>query len=396
MLLHLNRYDQIIKIEIRGILTISKMSYPPFKVALNCVSVVYGIFTICLYLGWLVNFFIQCLKTFKMYRTCKGTPNLHPIYRDVQYLSQRRKLYNLETHCVKYLLIFLCILFELIALFWILLCAVFNSGYTKSNIRSTEIKLVFPNCTGHSNLNEFYFHPFSIIMYNTQIMIYMSLFTLLSILTRYLSARYLNHPFKKTLAKYLTWLGFQILMIAVCSSIYTVIAVYLIFPVLSLVNWLVLLRDIRILSRVLRSNLRELELFSNNRVLYQQNVYGFRLFRIFQKCLLFSLFCLVLSFIIFSCNFILITIYHSSCLLNKLYGTDFNTNKITLHDNTGVERYLQLFFTCIFFLHSISSSFPLLTITFLPLIKACVKRYKSRHFVYRYNYGNIESAKRLI
>ena len=114
--------------------------------------------------------------------------------------------------------------------------------------------------------------------------------------------------FKNTLAKYLTWLGFQVLIIAICSSIYTVIAVYIALPVLSLVNWLVLLRDIRILSRVLRSNLRELQLFSNNRILYRQNVYGFRLFRIFQKCLLFSLLCLVLSFIVFSCNLILTSI----------------------------------------------------------------------------------------
>ena len=180
-----------------------------------------------------------------------------------------------------------------------------------------------------------------------------------------------------------------------CSNIYTVIAVYLIIPVLGLINWLLLLRDIRILSRVLRSNLKELQLFSNNRILYQQNVYGFRLFRIFQKCLLFSLFCLVLSIILFSCNFIVISIYHSSCLLNKLYGTDFDLN-IALHDDFGFESNLQVFITCIFSLHSISSSFPLLIITILPLIRECVKRYRSRHFVYRYNYGNIHSAQRLI
>ena len=289
------------------------MSYPPYKVALNFVSVIYGIFVICMYLGWLVTFFMQCLKTLKLYRTCKRTPNLHPIYSDVQYLSQQRRLYNLETHCVKYLLIFLCILIELIALLWILLCAIFNTGYTKSTIISTEIKHMFPNCTGHSNLYEFYFYPFSIFMYNTEILLYMFLFALLSILTRYLSARYLNHSFKKTLPKYLLWLGFQILVIALCSNIYAVIAVFLIFPVFGLINWILLLRDIRILSRVLRSNLRELELFSNNRILYLQNAYGYRLFRIFQNFLLFSLLCLVLSFILFSCNSILIAIYHSSC-----------------------------------------------------------------------------------
>ena len=370
------------------------MSYPPSRAVLNCLVVIYGVFTICLYLGWLVNFFVQCLKTFRMYRTCKRTPNLHPIYSDVQYLSQQRRLYNLETHCVKYFLIFLCVLIELTGLLWIILCAVFNNEYINSVNRVIEIKTVFPNCTGHSNFYEFYLYPFSIIMYNTQLLLYISLFTLLSILTRYLSTRYLNHSFKKTLTKNLTWLGFQILIIAVCSSIYTVIALYLIFPVLGLINWLLLWRDIRILSRVLRSNLRELELFSNNRILYQQNVYGFRLFRIFQKCLLLELLCLVLSIILFCCNFILISIYHSSCILNKLYGTDFDKN-IVWH-RSSAETYLQLFSSFIFLLHSICSSFPLLFITLLPLLRECVKRYRSRHLVYRYNYGNIKSAQRLI
>ena len=299
--------DRQINKERRLLVDYKMYYYHQVRIVYRYIPVIYTIFAICLYLGWLVNCFIQCLKTFIMHKTCKRTPNLHPIYRDVQYLSQQRRLYNLETHCVKYVLIFLCILIEFTALVWFIVCMAIGYEYNKSNIRSTEIPRIFPNCTGHSNLYEFYFYPFLIIMFNTQILLYMSLFTLLSILTRYLSARYLNHSFKKTLRNYLTWLCLQILMISVGSSIYTVIAVYLILPVLCLVNWLLLLRDIRILSRVLRSNLRELELFSNNRILYQQNVYGFRLFRIFHKCLLFSLLCLVITFIEYSCNFIVIS-----------------------------------------------------------------------------------------
>ena len=46
--------------------------------------------------------------------------------------------------------------------------------------------------------------------------------------------------------------------------------------------------------------------------------------------------------------------------------------------------------------HSICSSFPLFIITVIPLLRECVKRYRSRHLVYRYNYGNVQSAKSLI
>ena len=352
------------------------MISPQFTIVWNLLRVTYILFAICLYSGWLVSCCVKVLKTFRMYRICKITPNLHPIYSDIQYLSQQRKLYNLETHVVKYFLMFLCILLELSGIIWMILTGTYISDFTNTHEKP-------PNCTGYSNLVEFYLYPFSLIMFNTLVLLYMSQFTLLSILTRYLSARYLNHSFKKTLTKYLTWLCFQILIITVCSIIYTVIALYLILPLLSVINWLLLFRDIRILSRVLRSNLRELELFSNNRILYQQNVYGFRLFRIFQKCLLFSLSFIVVIIIAYSCYAILKLIVHSYCVLNELYETHISTS-IDIH---GIGSYVNILFNCIFFLHSMSSSFPLLIITVLPLLRECVKRYRSRNFVYRYNYG---------
>ena len=358
---------------------------PPFTVVYNFCRVTYALFVICLYSGWLVSCCVKCLKTLRMYRVCKITPNHHPTHSDIQYLSQQRKLYNLETYGVKYFLMFLCILLELGGIVWMMLTSTYINVFINNDKEP-------PNCTAHSDLVRFYFYPFSLIMYNTSVLLYMSLFTLLSILTRYLSARYLNHSFKKTLTKYLTWLSVQVLIITVCSSIYTVIALYLIIPLISVINWLLLFRDIRILSQVLRSNLRELELFSNNRILYLQNVYGFRLFRIFQKCLLFSLSFIVVTFIVYSCNAILKLICHSFCVLNELYGTHINTS-IDIH---GIGSYVNILINCIFFLHSISSSFPLLTITVLPLLRECVKRYRSRNFVYRYNYGNIQSAQRLI
>ena len=343
---------------------------PQFTIVWNLLLGTYVLFVICLYSGWLVSCCVKGLKIFRMYRICKITPNLHPIYSDIQYLSQQRKLYNLETHVVKYFLMFLCILLELSGIIWMILTGTYISDFTNTHKKP-------PNCSGHSNLVEFYLYPFSLIMSNTLVLLYMSQFTLLSILTRYLSARYLNHSFKKTLTKYLTWLCFQILIITVCSSIYTVIALYLIIPLISVINWLLLFRDIRILSRVLRSNLRELELFSNNRILYLQNVYGFRLFRVFQKYLLFSLSFIVVTFIVYSCYAILKLVVHSFCVLNALYGIHINTNV----GIDGFERYVNILFSGIFFLHSISSSFPLLIITILPLLRECVKRYRSRHFL---------------
>ena len=134
-------------------------------------------------------------------------------------------------------------------------------------------------------------------------------FVLISILTRYLAARYLNHPFYKTLYRYIVWISVQFCIVAFCSNKFTFIFSYFVFPLLFLINWLVLLRDNRILCRVLRSNLTELELHSNNRVLYHEQVSGYRYYRFFQKVLLTTMLMLVIA---------MFTIENSSGLLQYM------------------------------------------------------------------------------
>ena len=97
------------------------------------------------------------------------------------------------------------------------------------------------------------------MMYTFTYFLFFLLFILLSILARYLTARYLNHSFKRTLFKYIFWLAVQFVVVLLCSTIYTIVFSVLLFPLLTLIHWLVLFRDNRILCRVLRSNLREIK-----------------------------------------------------------------------------------------------------------------------------------------
>ena len=56
--------------------------------------------TLSLNIAWILVCMRECYRTVNMYLTCKRTPDLHPIYKDVQYLSRQKKLYNLiDTHC---------------------------------------------------------------------------------------------------------------------------------------------------------------------------------------------------------------------------------------------------------------------------------------------------------
>ena len=218
------------------------------------------------------------------------------------------------------------------------------------------------------------------------------MFVLLSILTRYLAARYLNHPFKRTLIKYIIWLGIQLVVVAICSTIYTFIFTSVVYPFFLIVDWFVLLRDNLKLSRVLKSNLRETELHSNNKALYREQLSAYRFYRFFQKIMLISLFFLVIVVVAYMLLFsIWLVFYNSFCFFDVVYGVNYNLDlQLPLWSYNVFDYFLRLSEAIILVLHSFTTSLPLLCVTFVPFIRACVKRYKSRHFVYRFNYENID------
>ena len=132
----------------------------------------------------------------------------------------------------------------------------------------------YPNCNFEHRIWKLILIPQLMWFQNIAFYIIFLWPVLISILTRYLAARYLNHPFNNTLYRYIVWISVQFCVVAFCSNKFTLIFSIFALPLLSIINWLVLLRDNRILCRVLRSNLTELEFHSNNRVLYHEQVTG--------------------------------------------------------------------------------------------------------------------------
>ena len=217
--------------------------------------------TLCLNILWIFVCIRECYRDVNRFLTCKRTTDLHPVYKDVQYLSRQRKLYNLETHIVKYVLVISCRSVEVVA---IVCAAIF---YNDIKIQPNEMILTeimkyqkeYPNCDFEHRIWKLLLTPQLMWFQNIAFYIIFLWFVLISILTRYLAARYLNHPFNKTLYRYIVWISVQFCVVAFCSNKFTFIFSYFAFPLLSIINWLVLLRDNRILCRVLRSNLTELD-----------------------------------------------------------------------------------------------------------------------------------------
>ena len=277
--------------------------------------------TLFLNIAWILVCMRQSYRTVNRYLTCKRTPDLHPIYKDVQYLSRQKKLYNLETHIVKYVLVILCMSVEVVGLVCAGALAVVIRVKPNEKMLAEMMKYQerYPNCHFDYRFWNLYSFPLLIWLQNLTFFTGLLWIVLISILTKYLAARYLNHPFYKTLYRYIVWISVQFCIVAFCSNKFTFMFSYFAFPLLSLINWLVLLRDNRILCRVLRSNLTELELHSNNRVLYHEQVSGYRYYRFFQKVLLTSSLLLVISIGTASITSFLRFIGGSFCLLNIVY-----------------------------------------------------------------------------
>ena len=347
--------------------------------------------TLSLNIVWILVCIRECYRFVKRYLTCKRTSDLHPIYKDVQYLSRQRKLYNLETHIVKCVLVMLCLSAEVVGIVSVAIMSCVKKLYSNGIIVSTINKYQneFTDCHIGHQLWKLLLIPQLLWLQNLTLFTGVLWLVLISILTRYLAARYLNHPFNKTLYRYIVWISVQFCILAFCSYKITVIFSILAFPLLSIINWLVLLRDNRILCRVLKSNLTELDLHSNNRVLYHEQVSSYRYYHFFQKLLLISSLLLVTSISFDYLTELIYLLNDSSCLLNIIYNYNSTLN---IHipvsvSGTPLMYYLKAAYLLIY---SLSSSLPIICITLFPLIRACVKRYESRYMVYRYNYENIQ------
>ena len=343
---------------------------------------------IILIIGWIVYFSLQCWRLCKEYRTCKRTPVLHPLYSDVQYLSKQRKLYNLKTHITKYSLMILCSFLELASILTYIICAIIQINLSEL---PNHTKLLFGELTCYPYVWPLknFGKQINISIFNVAFWLSILLVNLLGILSRYLAARYLNHSFKRTLIKYIIWCLLQCIFILFCSTSYTWIFLFLSVPIFCITNWILFLRDTSFLSRVLRSNLRDIQLYSDNRVFYIQQLSAFKFYRLFRIVSLTSFFLKFLIEISWCIAGIVRAVFHDSCSLQFQNGVNISLSIPTnfpsqmLHLINPVEA---IFITS----YILSLFLPLCGITFVPIILKCVKRCREKEDQYRYNYEKLK------
>ena len=230
----------------------------------------------------LISFFWICqlsedlFKNVRSYRLNKKT--FFPIK-----LYKKRILYNLETHIAKDIFLLILIVIELLepinAYIYTLTTLGHHSWYVEvlniTQIEECSIKQVFKSLITNNLCVENCTYP-DVLFISQSVTMACIFMTLLSLLCRYLAARYLRHSVNSFIKKYIVWLCVKLLLFLPGLSKYT-LGLFMIvsLPIMGS-DWIMLLRDSNVLRNVLKSHIKELEMhFSRRLYLQEKRLYNF-------------------------------------------------------------------------------------------------------------------------
>ena len=244
-------------------------------------------------------------------------------------------------------------------------------------------------------LNTIPFPKFWIIYINT-IMIFgcMGFIILLSFLTQYLAKRYFLHPLRRTCIAHLALILIQFAIILCLTNRDTTILFLILAPLVILFDWCILVRNSKILYRVLKSNVRDLKLHLSNRHLYREQLRLLQIYKIFMPILLAALFFGVCALFSHFYCYVGISLFGSHCF-NSAIGYASTLKSYSLPLRFIYLDYVKDYSTIILLtIHFILLGFPIFSFSAGMLITACAKKlfYKKKESHYRFNHQNCREA----
>lgn len=296
----------------------------------------------------------------------------------------------------KFVIMVLCCCVEIFNFIWLVV-----SGLMKSELRSPDQNMssLHPNksalnCTLKHMDRNFYSNSIYVPLYEVNMICFLSVFFLFSLLSRYLAVRYLVHPFRSILIKYIIWFIAQVLCVAFDTTLYTAVFGYFTYPILMLISWVVFVKDSRILYRALKSNLMEIKYFANNNNLYQQKLSLFKYYRTVTIISCISTFLLTVNISVGYIGRKLMKLISTHfCFFSLVYGIQIpaalqfpflvNSWVYTLHDILSSTSLLM---------YAICVAFPLWTVTLSPVVLKLVRRFNDKERYYRFNYDNMKPS----
>ena len=354
------------------------------------------------YTIWIGKLVKHLNKSIKLYKENKIKD-----FRDPR--ERIRNLYNYETHIVKDVILIMISSAEISEPIIAIVMGVFISIYTGSlydpsypQFNTTNISMS-SQCTFsqtarqvNTQLNTILFPEFWIISINT-IMVFgcIGFIILLSFLTQFLAKRYFLHPVRRTCLAHLALILIQFAIIFCLTNRDTTILFLILVPLIILFDWCILVRNSKILYRVLKSNVRDLKLHLSNRHLYREQLRLLQIYKIFMPILLAALFfgvCALFSHFFFDIG---ISLFSSHCFNSAIgYAStlkSYSSPSMLIFYLYNVSGYSTLIFMTI---HFTLLGFPIFSFSIGMLITACAKKLfcKKKESHYRFNHQNCREA----
>ena len=326
-------------------------------------------------------------------------------FRDIR--EQNRILYNYETHIVKDIILLIICIAEMCEPVVSIITGVFISYYSDKlfhypafkypafNSTASLTPCTFKQTVEEINLQGYLFiFPEGWYMYLTSLMMIgcIIFIIILSFLTKYLSKRYFIHPIRRTCITHISLALIQISIISCLTNRDISILYLFIIPIMLFIDWCILVRNSRILFRVLRSNVRDLKLNLSNRYLYIEQWRLLQVYKMLIPILLSALFFGVCVVFLHFYLHIISGIVQSHCF-NLMTGDSYTyTGYMKDH---SIRQNIKLInistFICLI-IHFILLGFPIFAISVGMLYSACVKRCSQKESDYRFNYTNFRPA----
>ena len=347
-------------------------------------------------LFWIGVLFRQLFLTARSYKL-----NRRSFFSDED--CKRRILYNLETHFVKYILLLILVVLELIEP----LCGVFyvyntighNPWYINvlNDTRVTE-------CSVSQTIELFFSNNLCIqfcedldVLFLCQCMIGICVFiTFLSILCRYLAARYNRHPISRTVGKYILWMCVQIILHLPGFSRYTLGLTLFNSLFIVIIDWLVLVRDSKKLRSALRLYIQELQLHLNRQPYLRERI----LYSTYNKCMV----VLLGSVLSYAIALALLNFLHigSNMLTNECMYSLISVNNRHYQPERIYHTFFHILYLIKWFfilLHFVLLALPLHIVTVSALVALCIKKCRgvdkqNIHFNYEIMRDLLEKQKR--
>ena len=359
-----------------------------FTIISLCILICYGVWT------------IKVIKHLKQYITMYRT-NKRMDFRDIR--EQNRILYNFETHIVKDIILLVICCAEIGEPIITTIMIVFVSYYDNTHLKIShypKFNTTVSPCTFKQTFIEIITQSMSpggwyIYMITSVVTTCMVFLLLLSFLTQYLSKRYFLHPVRKTCLVHIALVLVQTVTTFCLTNRYTHLVYCITVPTMVFIDWCILVRNSKILFRVLRSNVRDLKLNLSDRYLYIEQWRLLQVYKMLIPILLAALFFGVCS--IFSHFYLhaIADLFYSHCF-NQLTG-DLHTLQLAGYRKPfkvyNTLHYVNEYSTLVFIsLHFIMLGFPIFCISLGMFYSACVNRCFRKERDYRFNYYNFKEA----